>query len=83
MLGAVIYVLLALLLIGVAISSYKTGFVGGKSLESNGRTTRENHPIFFWMIVIPSFNAGVFFAVMAFLFLSDAIGLTNVIGASE
>ena len=61
-----IYLLLAIVLIGLAVYHYKNGYVRGWALlGENKKWTREDQPLGFWAILVGEIAAGVYVLVMA------------------
>ena len=85
MIAAIILALFALLMGAVVKSWIKTGSLtpSMRPGAGSGRTIRQKHPIFFWMMCVQIIGATFLVGTAALLSAGDALGLVDISEFSE
>ncbi len=84
MIGTIVYfaflAFVSFLMISVSRLWMKTGNLSATPSLKGSETFRSKHPIVFWFMVIPIFNAGVAIAILLVALLLSAAGIFDLLG---
>ena len=85
LIAAIVCGLFAILLGAVVKRRIETGSITASSVPGigSGRTTRERHPILFWLWNLQLLGATLILSTVAILCLTEAVGITHFASNTE